>query len=116
MQLYTARAVVSDARNQKVQLQTVTEQIKEGISMEVNANYEALKVALLKIELAQKGIEQAVENKRILDNRFVAQIALLTDVLDADRLLLQAEIGLLNAKADAAIANYKLQRSLGTIK
>lgn len=116
MQLYTARAVVSDAKNQKAQLQKVTEVFQEGISMEVNANSEALKVAKLKIELAQRAIEQATENKRILDNRFGAQVALLTDVLEADQLLLQAQTNLLNAQADAAIANYKLKRSLGTIK
>lgn len=116
MQLYTARAIVGDAKNQKAQLQQATEQIKDGISMEVNANYEALKVALLKIDLAQRAIEQATENRRILNNRFGAQVALLSDVLEADQLLLQAQTNLLNAQADAAIANYKLQRSLGSIK
>ncbi len=116
MQLYSARSVVGEAKNQKAQLLKATEAIKEGISMEVNANYEALKVAQMKIELAQKAIAQAKENKRILDNRFVAQVALLSDVLEADQLLLQAQTNLLNVQADAAIANYKLQRSLGTIK
>ncbi|HNY54200.1 MAG TPA: TolC family protein [Chitinophagales bacterium] len=116
MQLYTARAVVSDAKNQKAQLQQATAQIKDGISMEVNAAYETLKVALLKIDLAQRAIDQATENKRILDNRFGAQVALLSDVLEADQFLLQAQTNLLNAQADAAIANYKLQRSLGAIK
>ncbi len=116
MQLYTARAIVNDAKNQKEQLLQFTEQIKEGISMEVNAAYETLKVSLLKIDLAKRAIEQATENKRILDNRFGAQVALITDVLDADVFLLQAQTNLLNAQADAAIANYKLQRSLGVIK
>lgn len=116
MQLYTARAIVSDAKNQKAQLQQATAQIKDGISMEVNAAYETLKVALLKIDLAQRAIDQATENKRILDNRFGAQVALLSDVLEADQFLLQAQTNLLNAQADAAIANYKLQRSLGAIK
>jgi len=116
MQLYTARSIVGEAKNQKAQLQKATEFIKEGISTEVNANYEALKVAQLKIELAHKAIAQARENKRILDNRFIAQVALLSDVLEADQLLLQAQTSLLNAQADAAIAAYKLERSLGKIK
>ena len=116
MQLYTARAIVGDAKNQKAQLQQATAQIKDGISMEVNAAYETLKVTLLKIDLAQRAIDQATENKRILNNRFGAQIALLSDVLEADQLLLQAQSNLLNAQADAAIANYKLQRTLGAIK
>ncbi|HMV15378.1 MAG TPA: TolC family protein [Chitinophagales bacterium] len=116
MQLYTARAIVGDAKNQKAQLEQVTSQIKDGIAMDVNANYEALNVALLKIDLANKAITQARENKRILDNRFDAQVALLSDVLEADQLLLQAQTNLLNAQADVAIANYKLQRSLGAIK
>jgi outer membrane protein TolC len=116
IQLYTARAVVSDAKNQKAQLIQATQLIKDNISIEVNAAYENLKVALLKIDLAQRAIEQATENKRILNNRFGAQVALLSDVLEADQLLLQAQTNLLNAEADAAIANYKLQRSLGAIK
>lgn len=116
MQLYTARAVVGDAKNQKAQLQKATESIQDGISMEVNANYESVKVAQLKIDLAKRAIEQATENKRILDNRFGAQVALLSDVLEADQLLLQAQTNFLNAQADAAIADYKLKRSTGTIK
>lgn len=116
MQVYTARAVVNDSKNQKAQLQIATAQIKEAIQTDVNANVQALKVAQLKIDLAQKAIDQATENRRILNNRFQAQVALLNDVLEGDVLLLQAQANLLNAKADAAIANYKLQRSLGTIK
>jgi outer membrane protein len=115
-QLITAHVAVNDAENQKALVQQATQQLKDGISMEVNANHEAVKVALLKIDLAQKAIEQATENRRILNNRFQAQVALLNDVLEADQLLLQAQTNLLNAKADAAIANYKLQRSIGTIK
>ena len=116
MQLYTARAVVNDAKNQKAQLQLATAQIKDAISSDVNANIQALKVAQLKIDLAQQAIDQATENRRILNNRFNSQIALLSDVLEGDVLLLQAQANLLNAKADVAIASYKLQRSLGTIK
>lgn len=115
MQLYTARAVVGEAKNQKAQLVQLTEQIKDGISIEINSNFEAVKVAQLKIDLAIKAIAQAKENKRILDNRFDSQVALLSDVLEADQLLLQAQTNLLNAQADAAIAQYKLQRSLGKI-
>jgi len=116
MQLYTARAVVNDSKNQKAQLQIATAQIKDAIQTDVNANVQALKVAQLKIDLAQQAIDQATENRRILNNRFNSQIALLSDVLEGDVLLLQAQANLLNAKADVAIAGYKLQRSLGTIK
>lgn len=113
MQLYTARAVVAEAKNQYAQIQLGTELLKENIEMEVNANVEALKVARLKIDLAQQAIEQATENRRILNNRFEAQVALLTDVLEADRLLLEARTNLLNAQADAALAQLKLMKSIG---
>lgn len=116
MQLYTARSVVNDAKNQKAQLEIVTKQLKDKVATEVNTNYQALKVAQAKIDLAQQAIDQATENKRILDNRFNAQVALLTDVLDADVFLFQAKTNLFNAKADEAIAYYKLQKSLGRIK
>lgn len=116
MQAYTAKAVVNDSKNQKLQLENAIEQAKEGIQMEVNANLKAYQVTQMKIDLAQKAIEQAKENKRILNNRFNAQLALLNDVLEADILLLQAQTTLLNAQADQAIAYYKLQKSLGEIK
>jgi outer membrane protein TolC len=115
MQLYTARAILNESKNQKAQVDLATEQLKDGISTEINSNYQALKVAQAKIKLALQAIDQASENKRILDNRFNAKVALLTDVLDADVFLLQAQNNLLNAKADAAIAHYKLQKSLGQI-
>jgi len=116
MQAYTAKAVVNDSKNQKLQLENAIVQAKEGIQMEVNANLKAYQVTQMKIDLAQKAIEQATENKRILNNRFNAQLALLNDVLEADILLLQAQTTLLNAQADQAIAYYKLQKSLGEIK
>jgi outer membrane protein TolC len=116
MQLYKGRSEVKEAANEKAQLEKSTEAMRDAIQLEVNAGYELLKVALLKIDLAQAAITQATENKRILDNRFEAQVALFTDVLEADQLLLQSQVQLLNAKADAAIAYYKLQRSLGNIK
>lgn len=116
MQAYTAKAVVNDSKNQKLQLENAIAQAKEGIQMEVNANLKAYQVTQMKIDLAQKAIEQATENKRILNNRFNAQLALLNDVLEADILLLQAQTTLLNAQADQAIAYYKLQKSLGEIK
>ncbi|HNF48664.1 MAG TPA: TolC family protein [Chitinophagales bacterium] len=116
MQAYTAKAVVNESKNQKLQLENAIAQAKEGIQMEVNANLKAYQVTQMKIDLAQKAIEQAKENKRILNNRFNAQLALLNDVLEADILLLQAQTTLLNAQADQAIAYYKLQKSLGEIK
>ena len=76
-----------------------------------STNYYAWQTAQQKIALSEKSLTQATENQRITQLRNTQQLASVTDLLEADGLLLQAHINQVTAKADAYLSRLKLLRS-----
>ena len=111
--LYTTKFQIQEANAAVAQSNLVKEQLTDAAKMEVNANYFAYQSALEKIKLSDKSITQAIENQRVMKNRYDGQIATLTELLDADFLLLQTKLNLENAKTDAELSYYKLLKSVG---
>lgn len=111
--LYSSGANVREARQNVVVNQLTSSVIEDGIKMEVNANYNSYIVAKAKIDLAQKALDQALENQRVVKNRVDSGINLQSDLLDADAFVFQGQINLLNAKIDAQLAYFKLLKSVG---
>lgn len=67
------------------------------------------------MEALRLSVRQAEENYRIMRNRYLNQLAILTDLLDADRLRLNAELQLTTARTDVIYTYYQLQRAVGKI-
>jgi outer membrane protein TolC len=111
--LYATGANVREAKQNVIQSNLTSSIIEDGIKMEVNANYNAYTVAKAKIDLAQKALDQAIENQRVVKNRVDNGVNLQTDLLDADAFVFQGQINLLNAKIDAQLAYFKLLKSVG---
>ena len=65
------------------------------------------------IEAADAGVRAATEARRVLAERFSAGVATNTDVLNAQVALLQAELDLTRARANAELAGARLDRALG---
>lgn len=68
-----------------------------------------------RVEALRLSVRQAEENYRIMRNRYLNQLAILTDLLDADRLRLNAELQLTTARTDVIYTYYQLQRAVGKI-
>jgi outer membrane protein len=111
--LYTSKAQIQEAQANVAVANAQRQQLSDAAKMEVNANYFAYQSALEKIKLTEKVIVQATENQRVIKNRFQAQVALIGEMLEADSLVVQAKLNLEAAKADAEVAYYKLQKSVG---
>jgi len=111
--LYSAKDLVREQKANYQQTISLNALSEDAIKMDVNANASAYHTALQKISLANKSIDQATENQRIMQTRYANQIATLTDLLEADALFSQAQLNLINANADAEIAYAKLQKSIG---
>jgi len=111
--LYSNRHQISDVRIQLQQSQETTRQFEDGIKMEVNQNYLACTEALQRIKVIQTSQQQAEENFRIMNLRYKNGLALTSDYLDADVSLVQTQINLMLAKADASVNYYKLLKSVG---
>jgi outer membrane protein len=71
---------------------------------------------LKKIELAKLTVTQAEENYRTLTSRYNNQVALLSDLLDANNLLLQSKINQALVIADSELAYQRLLKATGSLK
>jgi outer membrane protein TolC len=87
----------------------------DNLKTEVNRNYQNYQTALSKIKVLQTSIEQAGENNKILESKYQSNVASVTDRVDAQTLLYQAQINLELAKADAGLAYYTLLKSTGKL-
>lgn len=111
--IFTNRYNVREAKANLAQATAIKEGSAEGAQMEVNANYQAYALSLKKIDLCKKAREQAIENQRVLKNQYDNNVKVLSDLLDADFLLLQSELNLRNANIDAETAYQKLLKASG---
>jgi len=109
--LFTTQFQTKEAKLNIQQAEAQHDQLTDNIKMEVNSNYAAYKLALDKIELNKESIAQATENQRMSKDQYANGIKNITDMLNADNLVIVSEINMLNARIDAEIAYAKLLKS-----
>ena len=83
--------------------------------MQVNQAYEALMTANKKIEVTEASIIQGQENYKIVKNKYENSLLTVTDLLDANALMLQSQISYEVAKADAIVAYNALLERAGVL-
>ena len=108
------RYSVSEKTSRRNELNHLKAAMEDAIRLEI-------KNALLKLEQTDKNVPKAVqsveqgkENLRVSQERFIAQAATSTEVLDAQTLLTQAEFNYYRAIYDHNLAKAELKRALGT--
>jgi outer membrane protein TolC len=104
---------LDEARANIAQINAVNELQESQIKSEVFTNYNSWKVSNDKIALIQDAITQAAENYRTTNSRYTNNIATMTELMDANTMLLQAQLNKINALADAKLAYIKLMYSVG---
>lgn len=88
------------------------EQIKDGITLEVNQVYLSLIKAVEKIPVADETVKQADENLRITKQKYDQGLALNSDVIDAETSQLQAGINYTTAIVDYELMLAKLEKAV----
>lgn len=88
-------------------------QTKDAITLEVTQNYLNLKQAQERTAVAEQGVQQAEESYRVTNTRFKEGLAQNSDLLDAEVALLLAKTNYTNALVDYALAEARLQKSIG---
>ncbi len=88
---------------------------EEKLRIEINKAYKRLNEDLTEIEVAALSIEQAQENDRIINETYFNQLALITDLLEADNQLLKAKFDLINSQISARLHYYQLLRLTGQL-
>jgi outer membrane protein TolC len=96
-----------------MQLGSQRQQSVENIRGEVNARYLDYIKTQEKLTLVKTEVEQATENYRVEQNKLNVQMTTPTDYLDAFARLLQAQLNMATAKANAELAYHKLLQVTG---
>ncbi len=110
--LWKTNAHVTEAKAKLAEVQANEEQLNDQVRLQVNQAYEDLLSANKKIEVSRTAIEQGIENYKIVKNKYDNSLLTVTDLLDANALMLQSQISLELAKADAIVAyNTLLERA-----
>ena len=106
--LNAARLAVELRRNAEAQKE-------QEIRLTVHSAYLHHREAVERVEALKLSVRQAEENYRIMRNRYLNQLAILTDLLDADNLRLNAELQLTTARTQVIRTYYELQRAAGKL-
>lgn len=108
---HKARAAELKYQQQEVEHSDTEDKIRQ----EVNEAYLRYKESLTRIDVAKENISQATENLRIVNNTYFNQLALVTDLLDADTQLLQTRFDYAAARIAAQLQFYQLQKAIGNL-
>jgi len=89
--------------------------VQRNTNQKVQAYLIKYKEALNRVEVMKKSISQAVVNYRIVNTKYLNQLALLTDLLDADNLLQEARFSLSTAQTNASLMYYHILYTSGNL-
>lgn len=111
--LYKNNHKVKENRLMKSLRTNEEEQKMQRLRVEVRTAFLRHKEALQRVEALKLSIRQAQENYRIMQNRYLNQLAILTDLLDANSVRLNAELQLVTARTRVIYTYYQLQKVCG---
>jgi outer membrane protein TolC len=113
--LYQNRNKKAAAKIKISELELQKEAIADNNILETRSYVIKYGEALNRIKVNQHSIDQAMANYRIMSIKYVNQLALLTDLLDADNLLQESRSNLVKAQTDALLTYYKIRFSSGNL-
>lgn len=100
----------------QIYLQELTkEQTKQSIRTNTKMAFVKHKEAIDRVQALEESLKQAKENYRIVKNKYFNQLSILTDLLDANTVELNAELQLTSAQTNAIYTYYQLQRISGNL-
>ncbi|KUJ55099.1 TolC family protein [Chryseobacterium aquaticum] len=113
--LWKENSALKQSKAREMQLSATNELLNDNIKLEVNREYQNSDYSKKRIAVFEKAAVQANENYRITKNKYDNGLATMTELLDADAAQISANVGVINAKADAALAYRKLLQTTGIL-
>ena len=113
--LYSNRHVIAEAKSKLTENESAHDYLSDQIRSEVNRTYTQYIQSQEKVTVMIKAQEQAQENFRLMDSRYQNSLVTLSDLLEANSTLLQAQINLALARADVQVALSRLKKSTGSL-
>lgn len=113
--LYKSNKSVTKSRNATQKAMETLDATRESISLAVRADHVRYLEAYEELKTRQKSVELAERNYNTTSTRYSADMALITDLLDAANARLDAEQQLVNARINIIYYYYKLLFTTGKI-
>lgn len=113
--LYKNNHKIKESKLAVILSQNTEEQKIQQIKVNVRTAYLRHREALQQVEALKLSVKQAQENYRIMQNRYLSQLAILTDLLDANSVRLNAELQLTSARTRVIYTYYQLERACGRL-
>ncbi len=88
---------------------------QEQLNNNVQAAYVQYQQTYVELETQQKSVELARQNYDVMNARYLSQLALVTDMVDASNLRLNAELKEVDARINIVYAYYKMKYVAGEI-
>lgn len=106
--LYKSKHSIAHARNLNDQEKEQSNLKKDEITIKVKEAFLQRQQALESVENAEENIKQSTETVRVIRNSYLNQESLLTDLLDAENVLLEAKLTLTSAKVNLRLSHIRL--------
>jgi len=113
--LYQNKHKEAAAHIRETSLQLQKSAIEDNVNQETNALITKYAESLDRIRVALSTIEQTRVNYKIVTSKYFNQLALLTDLLDADNLYLESRFNLIRSQTDALAYYYRLLYASGNL-
>jgi outer membrane protein len=95
----------------ELQQEAYSDQVRAGI----RSYYIRYAEALRRISVNERSVAQAQANYRIVNTKYLNQLSLLTDLLDADNLYQESRLNLVKAQTDALGIYYHILYTTGNL-
>ncbi len=97
------------------QAEQAREVVTEQLNNQVQQAYTYYQQAYVELETQRKSVELAHQNYQVINDRYLSQLALVTDMIDASNVKLNAELNEVDARVGIAWAYYRLKYVAGAL-
>lgn len=97
------------------ELEMQHEAFTDNVRIEIKSYYIKYAEALHRISVNEKSVEQARVNYAIVNTKYLNQLSLLTDLLDADNLYQESRLNVVKAQTDALAIYYHMLYTSGNL-
>ena len=113
--LFKSNKKLSQARIASRQAREQTALAMEETDNNVQVAYTNYLQSYVELETQRKKVELANENYQVVNDRYLNQLALITDMVDAANMKLDAELGEVDARINIAYQYYKVRYVVGKL-
>ena len=113
--LFKSNKSVRKAKEQLRQSHDTHAMAGETVDNNMQQAYTKHRQAFAELHTQQKSVELAQQNYNVVNNRYLNQLALITDMIDASNIKLNAELQEINARINIAYTYYNIRYVAGSI-